>query len=53
VWSEKDRVNCRIPKIALFDVLDGKNKKDFDINYHQKRVEETCPKPNKLAQATL
>ena len=30
-----------------------KNKKDFDNNYHQKRVEETIPKSNKLAQATL
>ena len=30
-----------------------KNKKDFDNNYHQKRVEETGPKLNKLAQASL
>ena len=30
-----------------------KNKKDFDNNYHQKRVEETSPKPNKLAQVAL
>ena len=27
-----------------------KNKKDFDSNYHQKRVEETTAKSNKLAQ---
>ncbi len=40
-------------EIALFDVLDGKNKKDFDSNYHQKRVEETSPKSKNLAQATL